>query len=79
MIPADVEANKNSNKKQKICWLYFTNFYKNYFQNLKYNVKKECIFHLLVVGILSILILSVKNRNSGEGGGAGEGGGGGFI
>ena len=77
MVPADVKANKNSNKKQKICWLYFTNFYKNYFQNLKYNVQKECIFHLLVVGILSILILYVKNRD--RGGGGGEAGVGGFI
>ena len=34
----------------------------------KYNVKKACIFHLILVGILSILILAVKNRE--EGGGA---------
>ena len=32
-------------------------------QNLiKYIVKKRCIFHLILVGILSILILSLKNR-----------------
>ena len=35
-------------------------FYKKYFQNLKYNVKKACIFQLILVGILSILIVSVK-------------------
>ena len=28
---------------------------KNYLQNLKYNVKKACIFHLTLAGILSIL------------------------
>ena len=38
------------------------NFYKKYVQNFKYNVKKVCIFQLTLVGILSILILSVKNR-----------------
>ena len=43
----------------------FTKFYKKYYQNLKYNVKTSCIFHLVLVGILSILILSVKNRGSG--------------
>ena len=37
-------------------------------QNLKYNVKKLCTFHLILVGILSILILSVKNRGGREGG-----------
>ena len=42
--------------------MYLTNFYKKYPQNLKYNVKRACIFHLILVGILSILmILSVKN------------------
>ena len=34
------------------------------------NVKRVCIFQLILVGILSILILSVKNRGGGlEGGG----------
>ena len=51
-------------KKLKIWWrgCILTNFYKNYFQNLKYDVKRACIFHLILVGILSILILPVKNR-----------------
>ena len=40
MISADVKANKNNNKKKKIWWLYLTNFYKKYFQNLKYKVKR---------------------------------------
>ena len=35
-------------------------------QNLiKYIVKKRCIFHLILVGILSILILSLKSRRVG--------------
>ena len=29
------------------------------------NVKRACIFHLLLVGIPSVLILSVKNKGSG--------------
>ena len=37
-IPADVKDNKNK-KRLKIWWLYITNFYKKYLQNLKYNVK----------------------------------------
>ena len=36
-------------------------------QNMKYNIKEACIFHLILVGILSILILSVKNRGGGGG------------
>ena len=47
--------------------LYLTSFYKNV-QNLKYNIKGACMFHLILVGILSILILSVKNRGWGGGG-----------
>ena len=65
MISADAKADKN-NKKQKICQLasqlYLTNFYKKFLQNLKHNVKRACTFHLVLVGILSILIFSVKNR-----------------
>ena len=53
MISADVKPNIN-NKKQKIWWKYL--------QNLKYNAKSVCIFHLFLVGIPSILIMSVKNR-----------------
>ena len=46
--------------------VYLTNFYKKYFQNLKYNVKRACIFHLILVGVLSIfMILSVKNMGCG--------------
>ena len=38
------------------------------------NLKGACMFHLILVGILSILILSVKNRDGGEGIGVGVGG-----
>ena len=62
-ISADEEANKNNQK----WWLYLTNFYKMYVQNLKYNIKGACIFYLILVDILFILILSVKNRGVGGG------------
>ena len=42
-----------------------TSFHKRkYLQNLKYNAR-ACIFHLILVGIVSILILTVKNRGVG--------------
>ena len=69
MISADVKANKN-NKKYKIWWLYLTNFYKMCHQNMKYNIKGVCIFHLILVNILSMLILSIIKshflRNTGK-------------
>ena len=49
--------------------MYLTNFYKKYLQNLKYSVKRACIFLLILVGILSILILSFKNKGDGGKGG----------
>ena len=49
-ISADIKASKN-NKKQKTWWLYLTNFYKMYVQNLKSNIKGACILHLILVGI----------------------------
>ena len=30
----------------------YKNFYKKYLQNFKYNVKRLCILHLILVGIL---------------------------
>ena len=57
--------------------LYVTSFYNMYVQNLKYNIKGACMFHLILVGILYILILSVKNR--GVGGAEGVGGGSVFV
>ena len=49
----------------KMCekwYLYLTNFYKKYLQNLKYNAKMMCMFHLIMVSIPSSLIFSAKNR-----------------
>ena len=48
--------------------LYLTSFYKMYAQNLKYNIKGARMFHLILVGILSTMILSVKNSGGGVGG-----------
>ena len=66
MMSADV---KNSIKQQEIKDMvaHHTSFYiyKNYLQNLKCNVNSGCIFHLILIGILSILILSVKNEGRG--------------
>ena len=49
-MPADVKA------KQEIKDLvvYLT---KKYLQNLKYNTKRGCNFHLILAGILFVLIL----------------------
>ena len=43
MIPPDVTGSKNK-KKQIIWWLYLTDFYKKYLQNLKCNVKRHVFF-----------------------------------
>ena len=55
-------------KQQEINDLLAANFYKKYLQNFKYNVKMVCIFPLILVGIPSILILSVTNNEGGGGG-----------
>ena len=34
----------------------YKNFYKKYLQNFKYNVKRLCILHLILVGILYFLL-----------------------
>ena len=62
MILADVNANKNKKNQKRSGGCILQIFIKKYLQNLKYNVKKICTFHLVLVGILSILILYVKNR-----------------
>ena len=55
-------------KQQEINDLLAANFYKKYLQNFKYNVKMVCIFPLILVGIPSILILSLTNNEGGGGG-----------
>ena len=57
MILADV--------KQQV--IQVVTLYKNYLQNLKYNVKQAHIFRLISVGISSSLMLTVKNRGVGKG------------
>ena len=61
MMSADVKANL---KQQEIKDLvtYLTTLCKKYLQNLKYNVNRGCIFHLILGGIPSTLILPIKNR-----------------
>ena len=58
-MSADVKARIKQEINDMVAHL--TNFNKKYLQNLKYNVKRGCIFHLILVVILLILILSVKN------------------
>ena len=60
MVSADIKANQNN----KTLWLYLTNFFKEVPSKLEMQCKKGFIFHLILVGILLILILSV---NSGVG------------
>ena len=55
---ADVKANKSNKKGGSILQI----FIRRTFKNLKYTMKGGCIFDLILVGILSILILSVKIR-----------------
>ena len=52
MVSADVKANKNNKNKRSGGFIFHTNFYKKYLQKLRYNVKRACIFHLILVGIL---------------------------
>ena len=47
--------------KELVAVYIFINFNKKYIQNLKYSVKRACIFHLILLGIPSSLILSVKS------------------
>ena len=62
MMSADVKANiKQQEIKDPV--VYPT---KKYLQNLKYNIKRGCIFHLILVGIPFVLILSIKNRGAGR-------------
>ena len=56
-MSADVKANIKQEIKDLVAYLT-----KEYLQNLKYNIKRGCIFHLILVGIPFVLILSVNNR-----------------
>ena len=62
MMSANVKANiKQQEIKDLVAVSYI--FFKKYPQSLKYN--RGCIFHLIFVGIPSILILFVNNRGMG--------------
>ena len=56
-MSADVKANIKQQIKDLVAYLT-----KEYLQNLKYNIKRGCIFHWILVGIPFVLILSVNNR-----------------
>ena len=58
-VPSKLEIQCN---KTGLCISF--NFGK-YLQNVKYNVKQVCVFHLILVGISSSLILPVKNVGNG--------------
>ena len=72
-MSADVKVSIRQQEMKDLV-VHLTIFYKSYLQNLKYNVKSGCIFHLILVGILSISLLPIKNRGRGSrawGGGGG--------
>ena len=57
-----IKANvKQYDTKELVAVHIFINFNKEHLQNLKYNVKRACIFHLILLGIPSSLIFSVKS------------------
>ena len=61
MISADIKTDvKQRNKRTGSCILSLFTYVPS--QNLQYNVKQACIFHLILVDILFGLRLSVKNR-----------------
>ena len=64
-MSVDIKANV---KQQEIRWLCLTNFYKiKVPSKLEVQCKKGMYFYLILVGIPSILILSIKNRGRGVG------------
>ena len=48
-MSAHVKANIKPQEIKDVV-AYLTNFYKKYLQNLKHNVKRGCIFHVILVG-----------------------------
>ena len=63
-MSADVKANIKPQEIKDLV-IYLTILCKKYLQNLKYNVNREYIFHLILGGIPSTLILPIKNRGLG--------------
>ena len=64
MISADVKVDVKQQETKDLVVVSF-NFYKKYLQNLKCTVKQACIFHLILLGIPSSLILYFKSRSLG--------------
>ena len=63
MTSADVRANLKQQKAKELLqnwWLYFIGFSKKYLKNLKYIVKRMWNADLILVGIPTSLMLSVK-------------------
>ena len=61
MTSADIKTGAKREIKELVAVSY--NFFPEVpSQNLKYNVKQTCIFNLILVGIPSSWILSVKNK-----------------
>lgn len=52
---------KTTKNKRSGGWI-LQSFVKKYLQNLKYNIKRACIFQLTLGAIPSIFILFVNNR-----------------
>ena len=73
MISADVKSNiKQQEIKDLVAASYMLQIIRRSTFKTSSKIKRVCIFQLILVGIPSILILSVKNRG---GGGVGRGGG----
>ena len=64
---ADVKANIKPEIKDLGTLSYI--FFKETPSKLEMQCKRGCIFHLIFIGISSILILSINNREVGWGGG----------
>ena len=70
-MSADVKANIKQEIKDLGALPYI--FFKETPSKLEMQCKRGCIFHLIFIGISSILILSINNREVGWGGGGGGG------
>ena len=63
MMSADVKANiKEQEIKDLVAYLT-----KKYLQNLKYSIKRGCIFYSILLGIPFFFTFSVMNRSWGLG------------
>ena len=66
ILSADVKANVKQYEIKELVAVNYKNFIRSTLKNMKYNVNRACIFYLILVGIPSSLILSIKNRGGGE-------------